>query len=379
VALAIEANSELRTITVSATPALWDRISRLEALGTFIAEHASADARLSYLQGDASARRYGVLRTGDMRHVLMDSPQRPDGPVVEDGKPYSAIAHLAESVLPFAAVGTALRDAGVRVPEILETDLAQGFLLIEHLGDRVFGEEIANGEEIEPLYRSACDVLSHLRGQRVPERIALADGSTHHVPRFDWPTFRIEAALFTDWYFPAVSGTRAAEEVTSAFESAWCELHACIDGGDHWILRDFHSPNLIQRPEAEGLDRVGVIDFQDALRGHPAYDLVSLLQDARLSVPEEVEVSLLDRYCAMTGADFDELEFRRAYAILGAQRNTKILGIFARLAQRDGKPQYLSHVPRIWGYLERNLRHDALDDVRCWYNVHVPESWRRLG
>ena len=375
------ANEGEREVLVYGTADWQHRLTRLVQMAEFAQLHVSGDDRLIYLQGDASARRYAVVRGGAGARILMDSPPQPDGPVVEDGKSYSAIAHLAETVTPFVAVDAALDAAGLCVPDVLASDMESGFLLISHLGDRVFGAEIAAGGNIHDLYLQAAYVLLRLREHQVPEEIRRSDGVSYMVPRFDWPAFRIETRLFTDWYLPAVSGRSTDDEQCSALDAVWKSLFEMVDGHNHWMIRDYHSPNLIYRPHETGVGRVGVIDFQDALRGHAAYDLVSLLQDARLDVPEDIEIEMLQRYCdsARDTGPFDVGAFCTAYAILGAQRATKILGIFARLAQRDGKPQYLAHIPRIWGYLERNLRHDTLKPLQTWYTEAVPEAWRHLS
>ena len=143
------------------------------------------------------------------------------------------------------------------------------------------------------------------------------------------------------------------------------------------MLRDYHSPNLMWLPEREGIRRVGILDFQDALSGPLAYDLVSLLQDARLDVPEALEREQLARYCAARGAQsqqFSSDQFVALYATLGAQRNSKILGIFARLAKRDGKRGYLAHIPRVARYLERDLAHPALAELRRFYARELPSA-----
>lgn len=369
-----------RDIAVTPTPAWRTRLERLKRLNEFANQHIESTDRISHLQGDASARRYAVVRGETDDRIIMDAPEQPDGPVVEDGKTYSAIAHLAESVSPFVAVAEALRDAGICVPDIKAADLDNGLLLISHLGDGVFGKEIDAGTPQRDLYLQAAYVLLQLRKHHVPDALELPNGKTHVVSPFDWPAFWMEARLFTDWYIPAAAGNAAPEERCRTFKEIWTELFKLIDGHNNWIIRDYHSPNLIYRPQATKLDRVGVIDFQDALRGHAAYDLVSLLQDARLDVSQDLELELLQRYCdaARDQGPFDVADFCTAYAILGAQRSTKILGIFARLAKRDGKPQYLAHVPRIWGYLERNMRHEALIPLQTWYSESVPHAWREL-
>jgi aminoglycoside/choline kinase family phosphotransferase len=314
----------------------------------------------------------------------MKSPKMPDGPPVRGGKPYSAIAHLAEDVKPFVAVATALRAAGFGVPEILAHDLEQGFLVIEDLGDRLYGAEIAVGADAGELYRAATDVLVALRQFPVPDRLPLPDGTAHVLPPYDGGALQIEVELLLDWFWPLVKGETAPEAVRADFLIAWRPLFDRIgEESPGWVLRDYHSPNLIWLAERGGIARVGILDFQDALKGPCVYDLVSLAQDARRDVPETLEAALTEHYCAGVGAadaSFDRDRFTAAYAILGAQRSTKILGIFARLAMRDAKPGYIDHIPRVSAYLARNLVHASLADLRAWYERHLPaETRERAG
>lgn len=355
------------------------RLARLKAMREFCRHAGWGDAGLRYLQGDASPRAYSRLERGGERVLLMDCPKAPDGPPLRDGKPYSAIAHLAEDVRPFAALAPALRAAGFSVPEILAHDLDLGFLLLEDLDDRVYGPVIAAGACAEELYMTAVDTLLTLRKLPVPELLPLPDGGQHRLPHYDEGALQIEAELLLDWFWPMAKGEAAPEEAREAYLACWRPLLAELEGTAKWVLRDFHSPNLIWLPEREGIARVGIIDFQDALTGHPAYDLVSLCQDARRDVPPALEAALFDHYCAEAGAAdgaFDRGKFGVAYAILGAQRNSKILGIFARLAKRDGKRGYLAHLPRVSGYLERNLAHPALAELRGWFDRYLPAAER---
>ena len=190
----------------------------------------------------------------------------------------------------------------------------------------------------------------------------------------------IETELLVDWYWPALTGNPPPAEARTEFLTLWnAVLDKVLAMPTGWVLRDFHSPNLMWLPGRAGVRRVGILDFQDAVEGHPAYDLVSLLQDARVDVPAGLAEKLFARYCREAAAadpGFDEEDFAFAYAALGAQRATKILGIFTRLSRRDGKSQYLQHIPRLWGYLEHNLRHVILRPLQAWYDAHLPHSLR---
>jgi N-acetylmuramate 1-kinase len=352
------------------------RLERLQALSDFIATTLYAGAAAEYLQGDASTRSYARLVLPDRNAILMNSPRQPDGPPIRDGKPYSALVHLAEDVTPFVAVGHELRRRGLAAPAIYAFDLDRGFLLIEDLGDRVFGAEIAHRTPMAELYAPAVDVLLAIVGEPTPPLLEIEGREPYRLPPYDADAMLTEALLLTDWFWPALHGRATPEEVHKAYVGLWKPLLEQAAAADNTlILRDYHSPNLMWMPERAGLQQIGVLDFQDALLGPAAYDLVSLLQDARLDVPEALEAKQFARYCAARSASdphFSSDQFSVLYATLGAQRNSKILGIFARLAKRDGKRGYLAHIPRVARYLERNLAHPALAPLRDWYANELP-------
>lgn len=377
-----ERSAETRDIHVIAHGTWAARLKRIEEITSFSTLKPDwAESGVSYLQGDASTRAYARLTANNgARAILMDAPKIPDGPPIRDGLPYSRIAHLAEDVAPFVAISGALRNAGLSAPEIYHADLDRGLLLLEDLGDRVFGQEVQNGTDQHMLWTAATDALLALHRQPVPDKIPLANGAHYTIPKQDRRCLQIEVELLTDWYWPALFGTHISDDVRLEFLSAWNDIFDILlelPGG--WILRDFHSPNLIWLPEREGVRRTGIIDFQDSLYGPPAYDLVSLLQDARLDVSAELEAAVFQHYCAIAEKEqpaFDRDAFSFAYSALGAQRNTKILGIFARLARRDGKHGYLRHIPRLWRYLERDLAHPGLATLRSWFDRHVDADMR---
>jgi hypothetical protein len=194
------------------------------------------------------------------------------------------------------------------------------------------------------------------------------------LPRYDLGALLIEAELLIDWYLPRL-GAPPAPGKREAYLLLWRDaLQPALDAAPTWVLRDYHSPNLMWLPSRQGIARVGMLDFQDAMLGPGAYDVASLLQDARVDVPEMIEISLLSRYtrARLGEPGFDAPAFVRLYATMAAQRASKILGIFARLDRRDGKPQYLRHMPRVWAYLQRSLAHPALAPLRAWYAANVP-------
>ncbi|MGE0022555.1 MAG: tRNA (adenosine(37)-N6)-threonylcarbamoyltransferase complex ATPase subunit type 1 TsaE [Hyphomicrobium sp.] len=372
---------ETRTIDLVGHGTWGPRLARLVAMSEFLDLSPPWDtAAAAYLQGDASTRAYARLAGHGRTAILMDQPRQPDGPPIRDGLPYSRIAHIAEEVRPFVAVAGALREAGLSAPEIYAADLDRGFLVLEDFGDRVYGAEIAKGTSQAELWRAATDTLLAIACIPAPGPISLADGSAHRVPPQDASVLGIEVELLPDWYWPAVHGAPMSADVRAEFVDLWQPLFARLaEGPQGWALRDYHSPNLVWLPDRDGPRRAGLLDFQDALVGSPAYDLVSLLEDARLDVPPALEDDLLAYYLDQRGADpgFDREGFRFAYATLGVQRNTKILGIFARLAARDGKRAYLRHIPRLWRYLERGLAHPGLAPLARWFDRHLPQPVRR--
>ena len=365
---------EFRNARITGYGAAAARVDRIPALRRFLEARGYGPAARMRIQGDASIRSYERLLLNGQRAILMNSPRRPDGPALRNGKPYSAIAHLAEDIVPFVAMANGLRQRGFSTPQIYEAELADGLLIIEDLGS----EPVAAGDPpapIEERYTAAVDVLIALHGQALPGEILVAPHVVHTLPRYDLDAFLIELELLLDWYLPR-RGITVTDQVRAEYVTMWTEaLAAAIEAPPTWVLRDYHSPNLIWLPERQDIARVGLLDFQDALMGPAAYDVASLLQDARVDVPELMEVSLLSHYVTRRSAadsNFEPADFIRLYATLAAQRASKILGIFARLDRRDGKPQYIRHMPRVWGYLQRSLAHPALARLRDWYGPNVP-------
>jgi len=372
--LAPKLKLEFRHARVTGHGSLAPRVARMAAVRQFIAESGMSEAQRRRMAGDASTRTYDQLLLGDRSTVLMNAPRKPDGPPVRGGKPYSAVARLAESVTPFVAMAKGLREQGLSAPELFHADLEHGLLLLEDLGD----ERVVAGDPPAPIverYEAAVDVLLSLHGRSLPDVLPVAPHVEYKIPPYDMEAFLIEAELLLDWYLPRLDAP-VTPEARASFQAAWrSALQPAIDSPPTWVLRDFHSPNLLWLPKRSELKRVGLLDFQDALIGPAAYDLASLLQDARVDVPEQVEVALLGRYVRRRRADnseFDAAGFIRNYVTLAAQRASKILGIFARLDARDHKPQYLRHIPRVWAYLQRSLTHPSLADVNEWYSKHVP-------
>jgi tRNA threonylcarbamoyl adenosine modification protein YjeE len=350
------------------------QITRLKELHAFLDDAGYADAGRRRMPGDASTRSYARLVRDDGVVILMNAPRRPDGPAIYDGKSYSAAVHLAEDAKPFVAIANGLRECGFSAPAILHADLGAGFLITEDLGTAGFVEGTPPAP-IAERYQAATDMLATLHRQSLPETLPLSPGIRYDIPVFDIDAMLVEVGLMPQWYLPD-HGIASTEAVRAEFTAMWRELLAKTTTAPRtWVLRDFHSPNLIWLEQRTDIKRVGVIDFQDAMLGPAAYDLVSLLQDARIDIAEQLELAMLTRYIKARRAaepGFDPASFAELYAIMSAQRNTRLLGTFARLNRRDGKPQYLRHQPRIWTYLYRSLAHPALAAVRQWYAANVP-------
>jgi N-acetylmuramate 1-kinase len=349
-------------------------VERLKTLLQFLTEAGFGEAMRRRMAGDASIRSYARLIRDDGAFILMNSPRRPDGPAIYDGKSYSAAVHLAEDVKPFVAIAEGLRARGLSAPQIHHADLEAGWLITEDFGSTGFIE----GDPPQPIpdrYEAATDMLVALHREPMPEILPLEPHVSYPIPIFDTDALLVEIGLMLEWYLPD-RGAPPSDDLRAEFVAIWRDLlQKPAAAAKTWVLRDFHSPNLIWLGERDSIARVGIIDFQDAVLGPAAYDLVSLLQDARIDVPEALELTLFSRYITArreADASFDPAEFAALYAIMSAQRNTRLLGTFARLNRRDGKPQYLRHQPRIWTYLNRSLAHPALAPVRAWYEAHVP-------
>lgn len=358
-----------------------ERLERHIAVQHFLRLHGWGEAVRVPIQGDASTRAYERLQKPDQHAILMIAPRRPDGPPIRWGKPYSALAKLSESVHAFVAMAHGLKAQGFSAPDLLAADLEPGLLIVEDLGSEGIVDQ--NGP-IAERYSVATDLLADLHQRNLPPRLPVAVGAAqkaedHVLPVYDLDALCIEVELLLDWYLPHHCQVTPGGAAKNQFLALWREVLAPVTQEPAtWTLRDYHSPNLLWLPDREGVRRIGVIDFQDAVMGHPAYDLVSLLQDARRLVSEELELTLLRRYLMARKAQdetFDMAGFTAAYAALGAQRVTKILGIFIRLDRRDGKPGYLAHLPHLEIYLRRNLRHPSLHDLAQWYRTTLPQMF----
>ena len=375
-ALASPRDPDQRVVTITGHGAFGARVARARDIQALLERSGWGQAKRAFMLGDASVRAYERLTKPDgSQAILMISPPRPDGPPVRNGKPYSAIARLAEDIRPFIAVDLALRAQDLSAPEIFAYDLEAGLAVLEDFGALPVADDRG---PIPDRYAEATAVLATLHGSELPGELPLDGEETYRVPVYDIDALLIEVELILEWYAPHVARTPLSSSARAAFVNLWRPLLQQICAAPTtWSLRDYHSPNLIWLPEREGVRKVGIIDFQDCVLGHPAYDLVSLLQDARVTVSDDLELKLLTHYARLRRAgtpDFNMGDFVRAYAVLGAQRATKILGIFARLDRRDGKPQYLAHLPRVERYLAKDLAHPDLAPLRAWYETHLPRA-----
>ncbi len=350
------------------------KVERLEKLRQFLTTAGYVDAERRYMAGDASTRSYARLVHGGVSEILMNYPAKVDRQLIYDGKSYLEAVHLADEIKPFVAIGRALHARGFSAPAIHHTNLDDGFLISEDLGD----EGVIEGDPPRPIverYEAATDVLVALHRQDLPTTLPVTGSSPYAIPVFDVDAMLIEASLLLDWYLPD-RGVNVTGTMRDEFNSIWRQiLTPVLAIPETWVIRDFHSPNLIWRAERRGIARVGIIDFQDAVLGPAAYDVASLAQDARLDIPEQVEISLLSRYVLgrrASNPDFDAAGFAASYAVMSGQRNTRLLGVFSRLNRRDGKPHYLRHQPRIFTYLSRSLAHPAMAAAGAWYAAHLP-------
>lgn len=349
------------------------RLTRTELARQFLDRSGWAVARRHPLAGDASARTYERVNRDGIAAILMNAPPRQPGPPIYGGRSYDAVAHRGLDIKPFVAIGGALRRSGVHAPRIEATDMDAGFVLMEDLGEA--GIVDASGDPIMARYEAAIDLLVAMHDKAWPDEVALPDGEPYRLPPYDPDALMIEVSLFPDWFGGHRGEPEFPAEQRDDFLTAWRSVLDALDQSTTtWVMRDFHSPNILWQEGAKGLNRVGVIDFQDALIGHPAYDVASLAQDARVTLSEAQEAALKERYMAgRRAADpgFAPVPFRTAYAILALQRATKVLGAFTRLAVAEGKPGYQRHRARLKALIRRNLAHPVLSRLRLWYEPYV--------
>jgi aminoglycoside/choline kinase family phosphotransferase len=319
----------------------------------FVDRAGWADAEERLLAGDASFRKYYRLTRLGGTAVVMDAPAP------------------QEDVRPFVRIGRHLLAMGLSAPEILAEDATNGFLLLEDLGDDTFARVLAAGGDEAALYARATDVLAAVHA--APDHGLLPGLGGYEGEAL------IDAAMLTpEWYLPEATGRETAAEITEDYRAAWRTCLAALPpSAGTLLLRDYHKDNLLWLPDRPGVRACGLLDFQDAQRGHASYDLVSLVEDARRDVPDAIHAICIARYIAATG--LDATDFRTGFALMAAQRHARIIGLFVRLLRRDGKPEYLAHLPRVWRMFERAVAHPALEPLRLWFDRHLPPPLRRIG
>ncbi len=358
---------------------------RRELLQHFLDSAGWGRARQDVLRADASTRSYRRLHRGADQVLLMDAPPAvesapcPPGATPEQRAAlgYNALARLAGPNLhAFIEISSLLRAAGLHAPEVYAADPKAGFALIEDFGDNLYAKHIPSNNEEQLLYSAAIDVLVHLHNTPVQQPVP----ASYTILDFDETALKVEANLLMEWYWPFKRAAAAPDDAGVAYAAAWREVLQELQAPQVLVLRDYHAENLLWLKNRKGLGRVGIIDFQDGLIGHRAYDLVSLLEDARRDVSPDLATQMQATYKAeMKGRqkDFDTDQFDVEYAILAAQRNAKILGIFARLVVRDGKAKYRSLLPRVERHFAEDIGRPALKPVLAWAKEHFPEASTR--
>jgi tRNA threonylcarbamoyl adenosine modification protein YjeE len=355
----------------SDVPRFNERLIRVRAMREFLDSRGYANASRRFLIGDSSFRAYERLRMEDGRpFVLMDSPARSNGPPIRDGKPYSQLVHLAENVQPFIAVGNYLRKVNLSAPDIYEADIDQGILLIEDLGCE--GVLDADGKPIAERYEESVRCLADFHKQRPPERLPVNGHHFHDIPRFDRDTLKFEAEVLLDWHLPwRRNGEKASEAEKAEYLTIWDHLIDELETVEkNLVLRDYHSPNIMWLAARQGFDRIGIIDFQDAIIGPSAYDVVSITRDARVTVERPLMERLVQIYVDAREAagEFDRENFFKSYAIMTAQRSCRLNGLWVRLWQRDHMQSYMKHMPRTLWHLNMAFEHPITAPLREWCN-----------
>ena len=359
-----------RRIVISGADAAISRLERTLKIRTFLDNNDRAGATRRYLQGDASPRKYEIIDSAHGIEVLMNAPAMPYDPPLRNGKSYRQLAHIAENIQAFVAIDDLLAKNGLRVPQMRAIDIDAGLLILENLG--LEGIRAPSGEPVAERYEAAGRFLAHLHGVQWPDHAPVAGYPDHIIAPFDRDAMIMEVSLVGQWHAPRMMGRKLTDAEAQAYKAAWDKvLDAIADCEKSLLLRDYHSPNLFWFEDAQGANKIGTIDFQDAMIGPAAYDVASLALDARVTITPELEKAVVDAYCDerhKLGHVFDEMAFRMAYAVMGAQRNSKLLGLFVRLDERDGKPHYLAHLPRIHDYLNRVLKHPVMAPVAAWFD-----------
>ena len=355
-------------------------MSRETDIITFLKQAGWGEAARQPVPGDASSRRYERLTLEGKKAVLMDAPRGAEQPAEPEGASeaeraalgYNALARLAgPEPAAFVCIAEALTMRGFSAPKMLARDLEAGLLLLEDLGDDLFARIIKDDPAKESeLYEAAVDTLAAIYRSSFSATLTSAQASWR-LRDYDSAALQAEVDLLLEWY-AADQGASMSNAATAEWKTIWSDLFNYLDVHAKGLaLRDFHAENIFWLPEREAVSRVGLIDFQDGLMAHPAYDLVSLLEDARRDVSADLRPGLIARFCEKAGLENDSA-FQTAYAVMGAQRNAKILGIFVRLAKRDGKPHYRRLIPRVQALFLNDIKGKVFAPLRAWFAAHLP-------
>ncbi len=352
----------------------------------FLAGAGFAGARREPLSGDASTRSYERLypANGGSALILMDQPPAVETPICPPGATpderialgYNAAARLAAgSVAAFVTTAAYLRERGLSAPQVLAHDVARGFAVLEDLGDGLFATLIAEGQPERPLYEAAVDVQAALQAETPPD-VLHADGVTWPLLTYDTLALKVATDTFLEWWPKFLGHAPLGAEAVAEWDTLWAPVWVRGEtGATVFTHRDYHAQNLLWLPERSGVARVGLLDFQDALKAHPAWDLLHLLQDARRDVSADLEASMLDRFLAER-PQLDREAFLADYRALAVSNAARILGrVFARQSLL-GRPQYKAFMPRTWRYLERDLEDPQLAGLKAWFDRHVPPEDR---
>jgi N-acetylmuramate 1-kinase len=351
----------------------------------FLEQSGFADARRQPLAGDASTRAYERLHPlAGPSLIFMDqapaleSPPCPPlaNPAERAALGFNALYRLAAGrVEAFVACAGWLREQGLSAPRVIVCDAPAGFAVLEDLGDDLYARLIETGTDEGPLYDSAVDVLLRVHAARAPSRLE-TDEASWPLLSYDALALNTAAELFVEWLPRLIPTLDFTDDALAQWRALWAPIALQGEAGASvFCHRDYHAENLIWLPRRAGPARTGLLDFQDAVRAHPAWDLSMLLHDARRDVSPEREAAVLDRYLAAR-PQLDREAFIADFHALGALNVVRIIGIFARLVARDGKPRYRAFLPRLWRYLDRCLEPPAPSGLKAWLDAHVPAEAR---
>ncbi|WP_019219231.1 tRNA (adenosine(37)-N6)-threonylcarbamoyltransferase complex ATPase subunit type 1 TsaE [Bartonella florencae] len=355
-----------RHVTLTAAQNSLERLQRSFAIRTFLKTHERGHVHRHFLAGDASGRIYELLYDGQNKEVLMDAPTMQMKQNTDLS--YVTMAQLAKDIRQFVGINQLILENGFSAPHIFVEDVEKGFLILEDFGNEGILDQ--NGYPLEERYIACSELLSSFHQKSWPSQKQFTTFLLQ-IPPYGCQALQAELSLLLDWYIPFQTQKNLDQAQRDAFFACWQPYLDHLSKGENtFVMRDYHSPNILWRAHKEGFDRIGLIDFQDGLIGPTVYDLVSLAQDARVFISPTLEVKILDAYCNArhkAPRPFDEGEFRKLYAFAGAQRASKVLGIFLRLHQRDGKSSYLQYLPHVQDYLARNLSHPMLGPLQNLY------------